>query len=135
MAVFNWDDSLNTGHPMIDEQHKQLISAINNFLDSYQRGNTVDEMNGMLDFLNDYTIKHFFAEERLQQRSEYPDHPHHHLLHEGFKTTVRNLKVEFIQRGPSDELMERVRKDIGEWLVLHIKSEDKKLATYLKSRE
>jgi hemerythrin len=130
---YEWDDSLATGHEMIDSQHKQLFAAINDLLATCRMGKGKEELSKSLDFLNDYTIKHFFDEEQIQQKYKYPDYPNHKTYHEGFKATVRDLRVQLIMKGPSDELISAVRTKIGDWLVTHIKGQDIKLAAHIKA--
>jgi hemerythrin len=132
--VYIWDDSLKTGNEMIDDQHKQLIAAINGLLDVAET-KVVEAFKKSLDFLNDYTIKHFFEEEQLQQKYNYPDYPNHKKLHEGFKETVREMYRTYIMKGINDELIGEIKSKIGGWLVSHIKVEDVKLAAYIRSKE
>ncbi|MDR2019865.1 MAG: hemerythrin family protein [Treponema sp.] len=131
---YEWNSSLETGYELIDTQHKQLFAAINDLIETCRLGKGMQELEKSLNFLNDYTIKHFFDEEQVQQKYNYPDYPNHKKLHENFKITVRDLKVKMIMKGASEELIEEVRVKIGDWLVTHIKGQDLKLAAYIKSQ-
>jgi hemerythrin-like metal-binding protein len=135
MVEYVWDDSVRTGHEFIDEQHKQLFAAINGLMKACNENRGKEELAKSLNFLNDYTIKHFFDEEKIQQKYNYPEYPQHKELHEGFKTTVRDLKVRMIMKGTSTELVDEVRSKIGDWLVTHIKGNDIKLAAYIKQQD
>jgi hemerythrin len=132
--VYVWDDSLKTGHEMIDDQHKQLIAALNGLLDVAET-KEAEAFKKSLDFLNDYTIKHFFEEEQLQQKYNYPDYPNHKKLHEGFKETVREMYRTYIMKGINEELVGEIKSKIGGWLVSHIKVEDVKLAAHIRSKQ
>jgi methyl-accepting chemotaxis protein len=127
-----WDQTFATGNDTIDSQHKTLFDALNRLLANMRKGEVGDELKRALDFLNDYTIKHFFEEEQIQQQAEYPDYPKHHKMHEWFKATVRDLGRELILKGPNEELIADVRKKLGDWLVTHIKVQDIKLGAYLR---
>ncbi|MDR2807929.1 MAG: hemerythrin family protein [Spirochaetaceae bacterium] len=135
MKEFNWDRTWETGHPLIDSQHKQLMEAINALLQAIYQNAGKDEVKNTLDFLNDYTIKHFFDEERLQKKYNYPDIENHKQYHQAFKKTVRDMIVELINRGITDELAEKVQSSIGDWLVNHIKIQDFKLVAHIKSQD
>jgi hemerythrin len=126
-----WDDSLKTGNALIDEQHKQLFAALGNLIKISNEGRN-DELKKSLDFLNDYTIKHFFDEEQLQQKFKYPDYPNHKKLHENFKALVRELSHKWIMGGASEALTNEVKLKIGDWLISHIKGQDIKLGAYIK---
>ncbi|MDR2070847.1 MAG: hemerythrin family protein [Treponema sp.] len=128
-----WNQTLETGYPIIDSQHKQLFEAINNLIRTCEQGKGKDELKKSLDFLTDYTIKHFFDEEQLQQQYKYPDFENHKQYHNGFKKVVRDLSVELIMKGVSDSLLKDVQVKIGDWLVTHIKGQDVKVAAHIKS--
>jgi hemerythrin len=132
--MYSWDNSLETQNALIDEQHKKLFDALNAFLRTSSEKKSREEVKKSLDFLNDYTIKHFFDEEQLQKQYEYPDYPNHHELHEGLKKTVRELQHDFIMNGPSAKLISEVEKKVGDWLVAHIKTQDVKIGAYIKSK-
>jgi hemerythrin len=135
MIEYVWDESVRTGHEFIDEQHKQLFAAVNSLMKACEEDRGKEELSKSLNFLNDYTIKHFFDEEQLQRKFNYPEYPQHKELHEGFKALVRDLKVRMIMKGVSAELIEEVRAKIGDWLVTHIKGNDIRLAAYIRQQE
>jgi hemerythrin len=119
---------------MIDEQHKQLFAAINALLKVCDEGKSANELKKSLNFLNDYTIKHFFEEEQLQKKYASPDYENHHKMHEAFKETVRDLMTRMIMKGPSKALIEEVRGKIGGWLVTHIKGQDVKIGAHIRGQ-
>jgi methyl-accepting chemotaxis protein len=127
-----WDKTLATGNETIDNQHRTLFDAINRLIAAMQKEEAKEELKKALDFLSDYTVKHFFDEEQIQKQAGYPDHPNHHQLHENFKATVRELGHELILKGASDNLIADVERKIGNWLVSHIKGQDIKLGAYLR---
>jgi hemerythrin len=131
---YTWDKSLETGIEQIDTQHQQLFAAINQLLATCDNGQDADALKKDLDFLTNYTIKHFFEEEQIQQKYKYPDYPNHKKYHEGFKAVVRDLSVQFIMKGPSEALINDITTKIGNWLVTHIKVEDQKLAAHIRTQ-
>jgi hemerythrin len=132
MKRYLWDDSIATGIPKIDEQNKTLFEAINNLEMVAETGKGEQEIKKSLDFLTDYTIKHFFEEEEIQKRHGYPEFESHHQEHEDFKASVRKLSHQLILKGTSVELVDSLSATFGDWLVTHIKIQDKKLAAYLR---
>jgi hemerythrin len=130
-TMYVWDDSLKTGNEMIDSQHKQLFAAINSVLQVVDEKNH-DELKKSLDFLNEYTIKHFFDEEKLQVQYNYPDYPNHKKLHENFKVVIRDLCHQQIMKGITDDLAREIKNQVGDWLVTHIKIQDVKLAEHIR---
>jgi hemerythrin len=137
MPDYVWDETFATGNETIDSQHRTLFDALNRLLAAIRSGGAAEtkgELKKAVDFLNDYTIKHFFEEEQIQKQANYPDYPNHHRMHEGFKATVRELARKLILKGANEDLVTEVRKRLGEWLVTHIKGQDIKLGLYLRDR-
>ncbi|MDR1419712.1 MAG: hemerythrin family protein [Treponema sp.] len=130
---YEWTKDLETGHSAIDGQHKDLIAALNSLMDAIESGKGSDAVSSSLNFLSDYTIRHFFEEEKLQQKYNYPDYPNHKKIHDNFKAVIHDLKVREMWKGSSDELVNEVRDKIGSWLVTHIKGQDVKIAAYIRS--
>jgi hemerythrin len=128
-----WDKSLEVGYEPIDNQHKQLFQAVNDLIANCSGAQSGDQLKKSMDFLNSYTIKHFFDEEQIQQKYKYPDFPNHKKLHDDFKEVVKNFSHRLILEGASKELIDEVQKNIYNWLVNHIKIQDKKLGLHLKS--
>ena len=64
-----FEDNLLTGNKMIDEQHKELIERIRNFVFACQDGKSKVNAIKMLDYLDEYTDFHFKEEEALQEKA------------------------------------------------------------------
>jgi methyl-accepting chemotaxis protein len=131
---YAWDDSIKTGYDSIDRQHKQLFDTINELLRDSEQAR-FDDIKDKLNFLNDYTIKHFFEEEKLQKEFEYPDYQNHKEIHEHFKQVIRDLSVQWIQKGGSAEFSKEMCNKIGDWLISHIKGQDVKLAAHIRQKQ
>jgi hemerythrin len=134
MPAYAWDKSLEVGNQIIDDQHRQLIDALNNLLRVHAEKGSNDELKKSLNFLNDYTIKHFFEEEQLQKKYGYPDYESHKKLHDGLKRVVRDLQIQLIMKGPTEALFNDVKTKVGDWLVAHIKTQDTRIGAYLKTK-
>lgn len=131
--AFQWDSSLETGNNIIDEQHKSLIKAINDLFESCSHGKGRMEVQNTLNFLNDYIVKHFSDEEKLQIKSKYPEYVAHKKLHEDFKKEVANIVSEYEKNGATITLVAKVNSSISSWLINHIKTMDKKVADHINS--
>jgi len=131
--AFNWSPALETGNPIIDSQHKELIKAINNLLTACQQGQAADKAGPTLDFLISYTKRHFADEEALQKKSNYPDLQNHRKLHESLLKTVADLSTDLKKSGPTPVIVNKLVRNVGDWLVSHIQKEDTKVAAHLKS--
>lgn len=131
-----WTPDLETGNSIIDAQHQQLIAAVNNLFATRQKsGKGRKEVEQTMDFLVEYTVRHFSDEEALQQKYGYPEYSAHKQLHAEFKKKARELAGELYKFGPLEDLVNNVCVVIGRWVVNHIKAEDFKLVEYIRSKE
>lgn len=110
-----FEDNLLTGNKMIDEQHKELIERIRNFVFACQDGKSKVNAIKMLDYLDEYTDFHFKEEEALQEKAGYPDRDKHHEKHEEFKKRFRNcMNIFMILKG---QRISSANLYIGMWLI------------------
>jgi hemerythrin len=130
---YKWDDSFVSGIKVIDVRHMRLFETVNRLLDACDQGRGQEELKKSLDFLINYTVKHFSEEEALQRQYGYPGFQAHRQIHENFKKTVGEFVRELNFQGPSQEMLEQIKTKVGEWLVTHVKAEDIKMAAFLKS--
>ena len=131
---YEWSSDLETGYRSIDEQHKQLFETLNDLLWTCQHGGHHDEVKKTMDFLVNYTVKHFADEEEIQIRHNFPEYERHKRLHEDFKLTVSELAERLMQEGASVGLIAEMNSTIGDWLISHIKGEDRKVALHAKGQ-
>jgi hemerythrin len=133
--AYQWDSSLECGYELVDNQHKQLVAAVNNLMEASQSGQGDKAVMQTMDFLTGYTIKHFADEEKLQQKYDYPDYLNHKRIHDEFKVTVKELTDRLVREGPGPELVNVVSSAIGAWLLNHIKGDDFRMAAYVKAKD
>lgn len=131
---FEWSDDLATGNAEIDSQHKALFAAADALFCSCQVGGERQEVEKTMEFLLQYTIRHFADEEALQVRYDYPGYPAHKQAHADFTELARGLAAKLPQGGPFDDYVSEVYTTIGEWLLNHIRGEDLKMAEYIHGK-
>lgn len=129
-----FDDSLATGYKMIDDQHKEIIGKIDKLLTCCEEGCGKLQAIRMLDYLSEYTVFHFEAEERLQEEVAYPGIEEHKEKHEEFKKAVEELHEMLEEEGPSEAFVAAVKKNVVDWLFHHIENKDQTLATFVKNK-
>ncbi len=127
-----WNDNLSIGVGLIDSQHRQLCDAIDNLLDACKAGKGRNEIISTINFLYDYTKKHFSEEEALQKKSGYPKYEEHKKLHDGFILQLIQIKDDIIANGITITTVSTVNMLLLNWLLNHIKKVDKELAEYVQ---
>ena len=72
-VLFVWDKSLEIGNDEIDSQHKEIFKRVNKLLSAMADGSGKDTIGKLIEFLTEYVVNHFDAEERLMRK-------HHHRI-------------------------------------------------------
>ncbi|MDR2731922.1 MAG: hemerythrin family protein [Fibromonadaceae bacterium] len=132
---FIWLEAMAIGDETIDEQHKQLIKTFNDFMEACKNNRGIHELENSLNFLVDYTVKHFTTEEAIQLKHLYPVHAEHKKIHEGFKVKVAGIVEKFKKEGPTPAMTSSLNFEIGTWIMDHIAKEDRKFAEFLRSKK
>ena len=122
---------LETGHVMIDSEHRQLFQAVNQLLDACSQGKGRSQLEPTLDFLVSYVNQHFGDEEKLQTQTSYPGYPGHKQFHEGYKKELAAVVREIKEQGLTIAALSRLNQLVSQ-LVTHIRMEDKRLAQHVK---
>lgn len=133
--AYEWSSDLESGHKVIDEQHKALFAAANKFADAVQKGRGSAEIEKTLQFLIQYAERHFHDEEELQKQHGFPDYARHRRAHLDFKRKVLAFVDRFQTEGPTIPLLHEIYTAVGDWLLHHIKSDDFVLAAYIRDPE
>jgi hemerythrin len=128
-----WTDSLAVGIPEIDQQHQELFLRLERLLHGIVGGER-EEVGRLLEFLSDYVVRHFGAEERWMMQSGYPDYPRHKAEHDRFMQDFLRMQVEFEQKGPTVLMGMRVNNWVAAWLRQHIIDVDMALGRFLAGR-
>ena len=131
--AYKWTDDLLTGSTQIDNEHKELIKAINDLLESGSKGKGRAELEKKVKFLSSYTKTHFAHEEVLQIKSKYPDYNNHKKHHQHFIDTVENINKKLLENGPSIVLVGEINSKVANWIINHIKKEDVKVAEHIRN--
>ena len=129
---FEWNDNLNTGINDIDSQHEELFARFNKLLQACNTAQEKDEVGIYLNFLRDYAIFHFTAEEQAMANRQYSHYTEHKAEHELFKKQINQLYEGYMTHGVNMQVFVMTIRTSGDWLVNHIHKTDKDMAEYLR---
>jgi len=121
MAFLEWTRELESGIPVIDDQHKRIVAFINELNDALETGNA-EETNHVMEGLLNYTVTHFEFEEELQEKAGYPYLKAHRRIHEIFMKKVASIRE---RSAHGEDVAPELLKLLKAWLASHIKSEDR----------
>lgn len=125
-----WEKQLMTGVSEIDVEHLTLIETVDQLYEALRAGKGKEEVEGTLNFLQNYVKIHFKHEEALQESYEYPEFKSHQKMHKDFVDSVERLRTMIENENTTTNAME-VTHFCMEWLKQHIGVEDRKLATFI----
>lgn len=125
-----WTDSLETGIPVIDEQHKTIFRQTDMLLDDARKG----EVPEVFAFLTVYVARHFSFEQAMHAKTLYPGAKAHKKVHADFVKKFKELKREYKTSGHNLRAIMRVKRFIVEWLKEHIMGHDMDFADFMKGR-
>ncbi len=131
--TIHWDDRLATGFPIVDQQHQQLISLVNQLVHCMTDGDDRMLLGRVIDELVDYTVYHFRTEEDLMKSNNYPGFENHKQAHDKFTCKVGDYvgKLKNGEKLPPEDIY----KFLKNWLTKHIEKEDQEsFAPYSKAR-
>ena len=130
-----WKDSLKIGIEEVDAQHKELFKRVNSFVGIVLGNTKIEEkekkIEETLDFLSEYVILHFQAEEKIQKENNYPGYKEHCKIHNNFIKEVVDFKKEFKENGFNQSMIYKFSGKMVSWLINHVANEDQKIKNYL----
>ena len=132
MALMVWDPALETGDPMVDEQHRGLIAMVNEFHAAVAGRRSKELVLHTLERVADYADRHFQAEERLMLDAAYPDYPNHKRAHD--ELTAKAVEILAGYRSGLLTLPVTLGQFLQDWIVFHVQRVDKRMVEYLRAR-
>ncbi|MCM1298362.1 MAG: hemerythrin family protein [Firmicutes bacterium] len=124
---------LETGNSFIDNEHRQLLKAVNDLMDACSKGEGRSSIQKTAAFLVNYVNTHFAHEEQLQQKNSYPNYAAHKAFHDKYKKELNDLTAKIPIENPTVGDLSALNAQIGV-LVSHIRTEDKKLGQFLQNK-
>jgi len=133
MTNIHWKETYNIGFKIIDDQHKKLISIINDLYEAQSHGQLQEAISLALDNLADYTVYHFDEEKKLFVLYEYPKMAEHLKEHDYFVNKVKEFQKE-LSKG-NIVLSLKTMDFLKDWTIEHILGSDKEFSEFAKQRE
>lgn len=127
-VYINWKPEYDLGIPIIDEQHRGIVSIINSLYYGMQNNHINDLLEPIIGMMQDYTLVHFQIEETFLKASAYPDTKNHLDLHQELITKLRIIGNKSMLDKEPYQLMEFLKK----WWIHHICVADVTYKDYVK---
>ena len=131
MALFEWTDDFIIGITAIDDDHKLLVSLINQLHEAVEAKQSQEIIASVLTVLMEYTCTHFAREEKILEKSRYPDFEMHKERHQSLKEQVIKIHRRFVE-GEVDGIDTETLVFLKEWLTKHILGTDLTYKSYVQ---
>lgn len=123
-----WHRDNELGIPIIDEQHRGLVTAINSFHYFIKEERGIAMMQPIIMTLVEYIDIHFKTEEPLMKDAGYPGFDGHIHLHRMLTERTKKIAEESLHKGNA-----RIALDfLKDWWLNHINNVDREYAPYVK---
>ncbi|MBF0516483.1 MAG: hemerythrin family protein [Nitrospirae bacterium] len=131
--TFQWTENLTVGVELMDDQHKELFSRVNAFAESVAQNKESIFVEELIKSLEAYLDTHLTLEETYMKQYDYDedDTEEHLKQHKTLRTNIERLKSEYLKKGSSKDLNQKIQTHLCNWLITHVSKIDKKLGDYL----
>jgi hemerythrin len=128
--LFKWSDDFSVNIQEVDEQHKVLVSLLNQLHTAILEHHGKTTAHEILNRLAEYTRTHFMLEESLMRLTHYPGFEIHKQQHEDLMGEVQALqhKLDNENATITFELLHFLKN----WLVQHINESDKRFGAHFQ---
>jgi len=133
METIIWSKNYETGHPVVDGQHRNLFKLIKDLNFDMNQQDSKLTVADSIDKLSSYVATHFKTEEDLMKAFSYPDYEVHKKEHDSLKEQSEKL-IKLYRLGKVD-LTATISKFLSDWLKHHIQEIDMKMIGWLKENE
>jgi len=130
-SIVQWDESYSVYVKELDMQHQKLFNMINSFYDSMAANQTNKAIAKVIAEMKKYALQHFSHEESVMKVKGFPRIKNHQVKHQEFVNKVNELEARLAKGHPV--LATDIAKFLKNWIIEHIKMEDKVYANYYKN--
>jgi hemerythrin len=125
--ALQWTPAMSTGVPELDAQHQELFRQVNALNDAMLQRQGAAKVVQTIDFLLDYAVKHFSAEEACMHRHNCPTAAANKKSHEAIKQVLLEKRRLIDQKGASSLMVIELKGILSDWLTTHIAAVDTRL--------
>lgn len=128
----SWGRRFLLNHDVIDQQHHELVDLSLALIEAIEKSHPEDEIQKLIARIVDLAHEHFFTEEELLKKVDYPHFGYHKQQHDMFISTFSSIVEEL-----SDPTLSRIFRVFKvqifliDWLVNHTLKEDRSFKKYI----
>jgi hemerythrin len=126
-VFISWDPKYNLGIPIIDEQHRGIVTTINSLHFGIQNNFINSTFAAIVQMMMDYTKIHFEIEEAFLETINYSQAKEHKELHNILLDQLVSTGKQSLSNKDPKQFMDFLKS----WWINHICDEDLKYKDYL----
>ncbi|MDR0354219.1 MAG: bacteriohemerythrin [Deltaproteobacteria bacterium] len=115
-----WNDVNTVGIPIIDEQHRGIVTVINSLYYALNGPRSEDFLEPVTNMLMAYTKVHFSAEIDILEAAGYPDVDNHRRQHDELIADTRRYAISSLKHDDARIMIDFLKN----WWINHINRED-----------
>lgn len=128
--TLQWTSALSVGDEEIDSQHRELFRRAARLVEGVQKGEP-EELGTLVDYLHEYAVVHFGAEESRMREASFPGYVRHKAEHDRFISDLLAIAREHDRAGPGAFMAMKVAHWLVSWLKEHVSGTDAELGRFL----
>ena len=130
-----WEAKYETGIPLIDYQHKELVNLTNQLYKACLLGEEAVQtvFKEAMSRMVEYVRFHFGAEQKLLEAIQYPDFQNHKKMHDTLAGNILEAVKE--QNEGKKFVPNNFVRTLRDWVFSHIAIQDKQYALYVVAQK
>jgi hemerythrin-like metal-binding protein len=125
-----WNKGYSVGVAIFDDEHKKLITIINQLAEAVTAGVDKAALQNIADSLVEYVLMHFRHEEMYFDDWAYPAAAEHIAIHAKLRQKVFDYRKQIMEKD-AQTLAAELSEFLRGWLTDHILIEDRKYGEFL----
>lgn len=122
--MLHWNSQLETGHPQVDAEHREIYARLNEIGETIERGADPEALTRLIVLLLDYAYLHFHHEEHTMDCARCPMHDRNCAQHRLFVERMQNWLV-IVNSGTAPiSLIGDIHAECCAWIAHHIENVD-----------
>lgn len=118
-----WDDSILTGIPNVDRDHKEIVRLINVFLSAIEGDSSTSAVHDSFRAMEHCIYRHLDREERMLEAVGYAGNERHFATHRQLLDELQDIWDDMLLDADFQP-DEAARKWLRSWLFEHVRQED-----------
>ena len=122
-----WKPEYDLGIPIIDEQHRGIVTTINSLFYAMQNKHGEEVLKSVVNMVTEYTHIHFDVEEAFLRKCGFTDFEKHHELHNELRRTLSSVESKSLWEHSPQKFLEFLK----DWWIEHICKKDRIFRDYI----